>query len=212
VDAGDHPPLVDRSYPGQRALDLVAVAVVAVPAGVIGLVCAVAVRLTSRGPVLFRQERIGHLGEPFELLKLRTMVDRPDNPMIPDASRITRVGAVLRRLSLDELPQLINVARGEMSVVGPRPTVAYQVARYDDRERQRLAVRPGLTGLAQLNGRNALSWADRIELDLEYVADTSWVEDLRILVRTPAALLAGSGVAGHPEDDPFVVDPDGKDE
>ena len=122
----------------------------------LGAVCAVAVRLTSPGPVLFRQERIGMGGEPFEMVKFRSM-RHGVNPIFPDADRITRVGRLLRRTSLDELPNLINVARGEMSIVGPRPTLAYQVERYDDRQRNRLAVRPGLTGLAQVNGRNALS-------------------------------------------------------
>ena len=131
---------------------------------VVGGLAALAIRLTSRGPVLFRQERVGKGGEPFEVVKFRTMVhlDEP-NPLIPDPDRITRVGAFLRRFSLDELPQLLNVARGEMSIVGPRPTLAYQVERYSDRERQRLRVRPGLTGLAQVNGRNAIAWSERIE-------------------------------------------------
>ncbi len=187
-------------------LDLVVLAVVAIPAAVIGLGCALAVRLTSRGPVLYRQQRVGHLGQPFEVLKLRTMVDRPDNPVIPDDDRITAAGRFLRRLSLDELPQLINVARGEMGIVGPRPTLPYQVARYDDRQRQRLAVRPGLTGLVQVGDRNAVLWAERIELDLDYVADNSLGRDLGILVRTLPAMLRGTGVEGHPTDDPLVRD------
>jgi len=127
-----------------------------------------------------------------------------DNPVIPDASRITAVGAWLRRLSLDELPQLINVARGEMSVVGPRPTLPYQVERYDDRQRLRLAVRPGLTGLAQVRGRNALPWAERIEHDLAYVQTQSVRLDLRILAATASVVLTGEGAEGHPTDDPIV--------
>ncbi len=177
---------------------------VAVPAAVVGLVCAAAVRCTSPGPVFFRQERVGLHGRPFRVWKFRTMV-AGDNPIIPDASRITRVGAVLRRLSLDELPQLINVAVGEMSIVGPRPTLAYQVERYDDHQRRRLEVRPGLTGLAQVSGRNALSWADRIDLDVVYVDTQGPLTDLRLIARTARAVLGGEGVEGHADDDPLSI-------
>ena len=195
-----------RPYPGKRAVDLVLLALVALPAAVLGAVCAVAVRLTSPGPVLFRQERIGMGGEPFEMVKFRSM-RHGVNPIFPDADRITRVGRLLRRTSLDELPNLINVARGEMSIVGPRPTLAYQVERYDDRQRNRLAVRPGLTGLAQVNGRNALTWPQRIELDLEYVDRQSVAVDLRIVVATVGVLVTGSGVEGHQVDDPLAAPP-----
>lgn len=193
-----------RPYRGKRAVDLAVLVVVAVPAFALGLVCALAVRLTSRGPVLFRQERIGMGGRPFEVLKFRTMV-AGDNPIVPDAARITAVGRWLRRFSLDELPQLVNVARGEMSVVGPRPTLRYQVERYDDRQWQRLSVRPGLTGLAQIRGRNALSWAERIEHDLEYVQTQSVLLDARILAGTARVMLTGEGVEGHAADDPLVA-------
>ena len=155
-------------YRGKRLVDLAILAVVAAPAAVLGLVCAIAIRLTSRGPIMFLQERVGMDGEPFVVWKFRTMLDG-DNPIIPSADRITAVGRVLRRTSLDELPQLINVARGEMSIVGPRPTLAYQVERWTDRQRGRLAVRPGLTGLAQVNGRNDLAWSERIEFDLSLI-------------------------------------------
>jgi len=177
--------------------------VVAVPAALVGAVCAVAVRVTSPGPVLFRQERIGREGVPFVVLKFRTMV-AGDNPVFPDASRITSAGRVLRRLSLDELPQLVNVALGEMSIVGPRPTLAYQVERYDDRQRRRLAVRPGLTGLAQVNGRNAISWPARIEWDLSYVDRQSPVLDLRLVLATVTTVVTGHGAEGHPTDDPLA--------
>jgi lipopolysaccharide/colanic/teichoic acid biosynthesis glycosyltransferase len=177
---------------------------VAVPAISVGLVCAIAVRLTSRGPVFFRQTRVGMDGVPFEVVKFRTMVDG-DNPIFPDASRITSAGRWLRRLSLDELPQLINVARGEMSVVGPRPTLPYQVERYDGYQRQRLAIRPGLTGLAQISGRNSLSWSQRIDFDVEYAQSQSIATDVRILVGTVRVLLTGDGAEGHPEDDPLAV-------
>jgi lipopolysaccharide/colanic/teichoic acid biosynthesis glycosyltransferase len=158
---------------------------------------AVAIRLEDGGPVLFRQTRVGKDGEDFGLLKLRSMsvgaehvgagfaVDRGD-------SRITRVGRVLRRTSVDELPQLWNVLRGDMSVIGPRPTLRYQVDRYNDRQRRRLEVRPGLTGWAQVNGRATLSWDDRIELDVWYVEHRSATVDLKILLRTPLALFGGT--------------------
>jgi lipopolysaccharide/colanic/teichoic acid biosynthesis glycosyltransferase len=158
---------------------------------------AVAIKLEDGGPVLYRQRRVGKDGEDFELLKLRSMtvgaehlgagfaVDRGD-------SRITRVGRVLRRTSVDELPQLWTVLRGDMSVIGPRPTLRYQVDRYSDRQRRRLDVRPGLTGWAQVNGRATLSWDDRIELDVWYVEHRSPLVDLRILLRTPRALFGGT--------------------
>lgn len=194
----------DKPYRGKRAVDLAVLAVVALPATLVGAVCAAAVALSSRGPVFFRQERVGMGGRQFRVWKFRTMVD-DDNPVFPDATRITRVGTWLRRLSLDELPQLLNVATGEMSIVGPRPTLAYQVERYDDRQRRRLAVRPGLTGLAQVSGRNSLPWAQRIEYDVAYVETQSPLLDLRLIARTAATILTGHGVEGHPDDDPLAA-------
>jgi lipopolysaccharide/colanic/teichoic acid biosynthesis glycosyltransferase len=191
-------------YVGKRALDLVVLFGVAIPALLIGALCAIAVKLTSKGPVFFRQQRVGMDGQPFEVVKFRTMVVG-DNPVFPDATRITSAGRVLRRLSLDELPQLINVARGDMSIVGPRPTLQYQVDRYDERQRLRLCVRPGLTGLAQIRGRNALSWGQRIEYDVEYVQTQSLWLDVKILLGTIRVLLSGEGIEGHPEDDPLAA-------
>jgi lipopolysaccharide/colanic/teichoic acid biosynthesis glycosyltransferase len=196
--------LSDLPYRGKRAFDLAVLGLVAVPAGVVGLLCAVAVRLTSRGPVFFRQERIGMGGQPFLVWKFRSMA-AGDNPIFPDATRITPAGRLLRRLSLDELPQLINVAVGDMSIVGPRPTLAYQVERYNDHQRRRLAVRPGLTGLAQVNGRNALSWSDRIDLDVRYVDTQSIRSDVLIIMRTAATIISGDGIDGHPTDDPLAT-------
>lgn len=190
-------------YLGKRAVDVAVLAVVALPALAIGAVCALAVRCTSRGPVLFRQERVGLDGDLFEVLKFRTML-HGDNPVIPADDRITQVGRVLRRLSLDELPQLVNVARGDMSVVGPRPTLAYQVERWTPRQRGRLSVRPGLTGLAQVRGRNDLLWAERIEHDLEYVTRQSAVLDLGILARTASLLLRGEGSGATAAEDPLA--------
>jgi lipopolysaccharide/colanic/teichoic acid biosynthesis glycosyltransferase len=164
---------------------------------------ALAVKLEDGGPVLFRQTRVGKDGVDFELLKLRSMVVDADQKGAGFAvdrgdARITRVGRLLRRTSIDELPQLWNVVRGEMSVIGPRPTLRYQVERYTERQRRRLAVRPGLTGWAQIHGRAELPWADRIELDVWYVENCSPTVDLRILARTPLALFGGTyrGAAG----------------
>lgn len=198
-----------RPYAGKRLLDLMILIVVAIPATAVGIVCAIAVKATSRGPVFFRQQRVGMNAAPFDVVKFRTMV-HGDNPIFPDATRITSAGRWLRRLSLDELPQLINVARGDMSIVGPRPTLQYQVDRYDDHQRLRLCVRPGLTGLAQVSGRNALSWSDRIEFDVQYVQQQSLWVDVKILLRTVKVILTGEGAEGHPEDDPLAV-PEGDD-
>lgn len=197
------PRCVRGPYRGQRLLDLAVVALVAVPVVSLGLVCALAIKATSRGPVFFRQQRVGMHGQPFEVVKFRTMLVG-DNLLIPDASRITSAGRWLRRLSLDELPQLLNVVAGDMSVVGPRPTLAYQVERYDQRQMGRLCVRPGLTGLAQVRGRNTLSWTQRIDFDLEYLRTRSLWLDLRIIAATPMQLLGGSGVEGHDPNDPLA--------
>lgn len=196
----------DSPYTGKRLFDLAVLVVVAFPAALLGLMCALAVKLTSPGPVFFRQERIGMEGHPFMVWKFRTMV-AGDNPIFPDATRITAAGRVLRRLSLDELPQLINVATGEMSIVGPRPTLGYQVERYDEHQRRRLAVRPGLTGLAQISGRNSLDWSTRIGFDVEYVETQSVATDVRILLRTLQTMASGEGVEGHPTDDPLAAPP-----
>jgi lipopolysaccharide/colanic/teichoic acid biosynthesis glycosyltransferase len=158
---------------------------------------ALAIKLEDGGPVLYRQTRVGQEGSDFELLKLRTMVVGAETmgaglSVNRGDSRITRTGRLLRKLSLDELPQLWNVVRGEMSCIGPRPTLRYQVEQYDERQRHRLDVKPGITGWAQINGRASLPWADRIELDVWYVEHRSPSLDLRILARTPLALFRGT--------------------
>jgi lipopolysaccharide/colanic/teichoic acid biosynthesis glycosyltransferase len=158
---------------------------------------ALGVKLEDRGPVLYRQTRVGKDGADFELLKLRTMVVGAERMGAGFAvnegdSRITRVGRLLRKLSLDELPQLWNVVRGDMSVIGPRPTLRYQVERYDEHQRRRLDVKPGITGWAQIHGRATLPWAERIELDVWYVEHRSPLLDLKILLRTPLALFGGT--------------------
>jgi lipopolysaccharide/colanic/teichoic acid biosynthesis glycosyltransferase len=158
---------------------------------------ALAVMLDDGGPVLYRQLRVGRDGVDFELLKLRTMVVGAETigkgyAVDEGDSRITRVGSVLRRLSLDELPQLWNVIRGDMSVIGPRPTLRYQVERYDAHQVRRLDVKPGITGWAQVHGRASLPWAERIELDVWYVEHRSPLLDLRILAKTPRSLFSGT--------------------
>jgi lipopolysaccharide/colanic/teichoic acid biosynthesis glycosyltransferase len=158
---------------------------------------ALAVKLGDGGPVLYRQTRVGKDGADFDLLKLRTMVVGAETQGAGFAvnegdARITRVGRFLRRTSLDELPQLWNVVRGEMSVIGPRPTLRYQVEQYDDRQRRRLEVKPGITGWAQIHGRATLSWPERIELDVWYVENRDWKTDLLILLRTPLALFGST--------------------
>ena len=158
---------------------------------------ALAVKLEDGGPVLYRQTRVGKDGRDFELLKLRTMVVGAETMGAGMAvnqgdTRITRTGRLLRRLSLDELPQLWNVIRGDMSVIGPRPTLRYQVERYSPRQRRRLEVKPGITGWAQVHGRASLPWEERIERDVWYVEHRSPWLDLRILAKTPLALFSGT--------------------
>jgi len=158
---------------------------------------ALATKLGDRGPVLYRQTRVGKGGEDFDVLKLRSMVVGAENlgagyAVDEGDARITRVGRILRRTSIDELPQLWNVLRADMSIIGPRPTLRYQVEQYDDHQRRRLDVRPGLTGWAQVHGRASLPWAERIELDVWYVDHRSPRVDLAILLRTPLALFRGT--------------------
>jgi lipopolysaccharide/colanic/teichoic acid biosynthesis glycosyltransferase len=159
----------------------------------------VAIRLESRGHPIYRQRRVGRDGEPFEMIKLRTMVANAEHigaglAVNEGDSRITRVGALLRRFSLDELPNLVNVLRGDMAIVGPRPTIQAQVDQYTPRQRRRLEVKPGITGWAQVNGRAALPWDERIELDVWYVDNRSLALDLRILARTVHMLVTGRGL------------------
>ena len=183
----------------KRLLDLVvAVPVAAVSAPFLALL-ALAVRLESPGHPIYSQTRVGQDGELFSIYKLRTMVRGAEFTgaglaIQEDDERITRIGAFLRRTSLDELPNLWNVLRGEMSIVGPRPTLAVQVEQYTERQRGRLAVKPGITGWAQINGRASLPWPERIELDLWYVEHRSLRLDLEILARTTRMVLAGGGI------------------
>jgi lipopolysaccharide/colanic/teichoic acid biosynthesis glycosyltransferase len=182
-----------------RALDLLIAAAALTILSPVLLICAIAIKLESRGPVLYRQERVGRRGRPFELCKLRTMCVGAESMgaglyIEQGDARITRVGRILRRFSLDELPNLFNVLTGDLAIVGPRPTVQSQVDRYTDRQRRRLEVRPGITGWAQVNGRTSLSWPERIELDVWYVDNRSLALDLRILARTVRMLVTGHGL------------------
>jgi len=195
-----------RSVPARaakRAFDVLASAgLLVLSAPILGVVC-LAVRLESRGSPIYRQRRVGKDGAQFDLLKVRTMVsgaERMGAGLAVDEGdpRITRIGAIVRRLSLDELPNLVNVLRGQMSLVGPRPTVQVQVSQYTDRQLGRLSVEPGITGWAQVKGRAALPWHERIELDLWYIEHWSVRLDLRILVETVRLLVTGQGLYRGP--------------
>ena len=183
----------------RRAIDIAVSACALALASPLLALAVIAIRLESDGPAIYRQVRAGLRGAPFEMLKLRTMVagaERIGAGLAINAGdpRITRVGELLRRTSLDELPNLVNVLRGEMSLIGPRPTLPAQVEQYSRRQRERLSVKPGITGWAQVNGRAALPWSQRIELDLYYIEHRSLALDLRILWRTVAMVLGAKGI------------------
>ncbi|GAA4286967.1 sugar transferase [Georgenia daeguensis] len=185
-----------RAYDGvKRALDVGVAAVALAAAAPVMAVVAVLVRRDLGSPVLFRQDRPGRDGEIFTLVKFRSMRDAGEGPGDDDASRLTPFGAALRATSLDELPTLWNVLRGDMSLVGPRPLRTHYLPLYSPRQARRHEVRPGVTGLAQVSGRNALSWDERLELDVRYVETRSLLVDLRILARTVAVVLSRSGTA-----------------
>lgn len=183
----------------RRLFDVVVAGAAMILTGPVVLAAMAAIRLESPGHPLYRQRRVGRHGREFDMLKLRTMVHGAEGmgagmAVAEGDTRITRVGALLRRTSIDELPNLINVLRGDMAIVGPRPTIPVQVAQYTERQRGRLAVRPGITGWAQVQGRASLPWSQRIELDLWYIEHRSWRLDLEILRRTVRVLLGGDGL------------------
>jgi lipopolysaccharide/colanic/teichoic acid biosynthesis glycosyltransferase len=183
----------------RRLFDIVAAAIGLVLSAPVMAIAALAIRLESPGHVIYRQLRVGRDGDEFDMLKLRTMVHGAEGigagmAVNEGDPRITRVGAFLRRTSIDELPNLVNVLRGEMSIIGPRPTIPVQVAQYTERQRGRLSIKPGLTGWAQVQGRASLPWSERIELDLWYIEHRSWRLDLHILRRTVEVLVRGSGL------------------
>jgi len=182
-----------------RALDLLVAGVALAISAPVLAVAAIAIRIESPGPVIYRQRRVGLHGEEFEMLKLRTMVwgaERVGAGLAVNAGdpRITRVGRILRRFSIDEVPNLVNVLRGEMAIVGPRPTIQAQVDHYTERQMRRLEVKPGLTGWAQINGRASLPWDERIELDVWYVDNKSFRLDVKIVVKTIRMLASGGGI------------------
>lgn len=180
----------------KRAIDLTLILLAAPLLLPLGLVTSVIVRITMGGPVLFTQERIGLGEKPFRLFKFRTMTDRrgPDGELLPDRERMTRVGTLLRKLSLDEIPQFLNVARGDMAIIGPRPLYVAYLPYYRGEERDRHLVRPGITGLAQVSGRNGLYWKQRLALDAEYVRTIGLRTDWTIFLRTIERVLNSSGV------------------
>jgi lipopolysaccharide/colanic/teichoic acid biosynthesis glycosyltransferase len=183
----------------RRAIDIVGGCIALALTAPVMTLAMLAIRMESRGHAIYRQRRVGRDGVPFDLLKLRTMVDGAEHTgaglaINENDPRVTRVGAFLRRTSFDELPNLLNVVRGDMSFIGPRPTIPVQVAQYTERQRGRLAIRPGITGWAQVNGRASLPWSERIELDLYYIEHRSLAFDLRILGRTLAIVFGGSGL------------------
>jgi lipopolysaccharide/colanic/teichoic acid biosynthesis glycosyltransferase len=194
-----------------RAADLAIAALGLALSSPILLVAAIAIKLGSRGPVIYRQRRVGRGGEHFEMLKLRTMRQGADpvgvgTAVLADDPRVTGAGRVLRRFSLDELPNLVNVLRGEMAIVGPRATLPAQVALYTPRQRRRLELKPGVTGWAQVRGRAEIPWEQRIELDVWYAEHRSLALDLRIIATTPIVLVRGTGLAAP---DPYAgSDPD----
>jgi lipopolysaccharide/colanic/teichoic acid biosynthesis glycosyltransferase len=180
-------------------LDVAIAAALLIVASPLLLAALVAIRLESKGSPIYRQRRAGRDGQPFDLYKLRTMVTGAETlgagmAVNEGDPRITRSGALLRRFSLDELPNLVNVLRGELAIVGPRPTIQAQVDQYTDRQRRRLEVKPGITGWAQVNGRAALPWHERIELDVWYVDNRSLLLDLKILAMTARMLVTGHGL------------------
>ncbi|HEY6551261.1 MAG TPA: sugar transferase [Solirubrobacterales bacterium] len=183
-----------------RVADILIAAVALLLLSPLLLIAAIAIRLGSRGPVIYRQRRVGEGGREFEMLKLRTMLAGSDpvgvgTVVTRDDPRVTAVGRVLRRTSLDEIPNLVNVLRGEMAIVGPRPTIPAQVVDYTPHQHHRHDARPGITGWAQVQGRAGIPWEERIELDLWYVDHRSATLDARILLKTLRLLVTGQGLA-----------------
>jgi lipopolysaccharide/colanic/teichoic acid biosynthesis glycosyltransferase len=191
-----------------RAVDVLAAAVLLVATAPVAAAVAVAVRWRLGSPVLFRQVRAGRHGRPFTIHKFRTMLDEvaPDGRIRSEEERLTPLGAFLRRASLDELPQLVDVLRGAMALVGPRPLYVDYLPLYTPAQARRLQVRPGITGLAQVNGRNEIAWDRRLALDVQYVDSRSVLLDLRILALTARRVLSGSGVTqtGHATNEMFT--------
>ena len=196
----------------KRALDISVAALGLFVTAPLWIPIAILVKLSSPGSILFRQQRPGLHGRPFTLLKFRTMMEArdPAGNLLPDAERLTRIGCFLRSTSLDELPELINVLKGEMSLVGPRPLLTRYLPYYSEREFRRHSVRPGLTGWAQINGRNLVAWSERLELDVWYVENWSLLLDLRIIFMTLVLVLKREGVVVDPESRMLSLDAERK--
>jgi exopolysaccharide biosynthesis polyprenyl glycosylphosphotransferase len=190
----------------KRGFDLFASTIAIAILSPLFILVAIAIKMDSKGPVFFTQDRVGKDGKLFRIIKFRSMLTfeesyLADGTPMSNYDRITRVGRFLRKTSLDELPQLFNVLKGDMSIVGPRPTLPYQVEKYNATQRQRLAVRPGLTGLAQINGRNELTWEEKIQYDLKYIQSLSFLNDLQIIFKTVFVVLRGEKVEFSKHDD-----------
>ncbi|NLM13955.1 MAG: sugar transferase [Epulopiscium sp.] len=186
----------------KHGLDKLIAFILLVAVSPIFLIIALGIKLTSKGPVFFIQERVGKDGKDFKIYKFRTMVQNAEHMGTgiyteENDPRITKIGRFLRKTSLDELPQLINILKGDMSIIGPRPTLRYQVDKYNAYQMGRLKMRPGVTGLAQVNGRNSLPWSKRIEYDIEYVNNYSLWLDLKIMIKTIKVVLTAEGVYGE---------------
>jgi lipopolysaccharide/colanic/teichoic acid biosynthesis glycosyltransferase len=198
---------MDRDDALKRALDVIGASVALVVLSPLLALVALGVRVRMGSPVLFRQERPGRGGRPFVMTKFRTMTDRraPDGALLADADRLTRFGRFLRRTSIDELPELLNVVRGDMSLVGPRPLLMEYLPLYSAEQARRHEVRPGITGWAQVNGRNAVTWDEKFALDVWYVDHRSTRLDLEILGKTVAQVFSGDGISapGHATMEPF---------
>lgn len=181
----------------KRAFDVLASAAGLTAVAPVLAAAAAAVRVTMGAPVFFRQQRPGLHGTPFSIWKFRTMTDArgPDGQLLPDEERLTRVGRFIRQTSLDELPQLLNVLKGEMSIVGPRPLLMRYLGRYSERQAHRHDMKPGITGLAQVNGRNTLSWSDKFEFDVKYIENFSLKLDAQILVQTVLKVVKREGIS-----------------
>lgn len=190
-----------RRLGAKRVFDVLVTLITAPLWGVVLAAVALVIRILDRPPVFFRQTRPGYQGRPFELLKFRSMSDErdPSGELLPDSERISRVGAFIRKTSLDELPELVNVLKGEMSLVGPRPLLMEYLDRYTPEQRRRHDVPPGITGWAQVNGRNALTWDEKFELDLWYVDNHTIALDIEILAKTIGQVVGRQGISadGH---------------
>lgn len=181
----------------KRIIDIIISFIAIILLSLVMIITFILVRMKLGSPILFKQERPGKNGKIFKLYKFRTMTDKKDEngKLLPDEKRLTNFGKVLRKLSLDELPQLFNILKGDMSIIGPRPLLVKYLDIYTDEQKRRHEVRPGLTGLAQANGRNAITWNEKFLLDIEYVDNVTFMNDVKIFIKTVAVVLKKSGIS-----------------